>query len=142
MVRVKIKILEGGEKPIKKTKGAVCYDCYARCQKAIKINPHTRETIPLGFALELPEGYEAVIRGRSGLAKKGIDVAIGTVDTDYRGEVCATIINDSDIVFYMENGNRVCQMAIREVPEEMLVEVDELTETERGSGGFGHTGIN
>lgn len=142
MVKVKIKVLKGGVMPIKKTKGAVCFDCYARCEQEIKIKPQDRATIPLGFAMELPEGYEAVIRGRSGLSKKGIDGVIGTIDTDYRGEVCATVINNSDFCFYVDNGNRVCQMAIREVPEIEFEEVDELTETERGSGGFGHTGIN
>ena len=97
--------------------------------------------IPLGFAVELPIGYEMQIRGRSGLAAKGIDVGLGTVDCDYRGEVMACVINNSKNDFTVANGDRICQCAVRAVPEFTIDIVEELSKTERGENGFGHTGV-
>lgn len=139
---IKIKLFEGGIIPERKTDGAVAFDCCARLGKACAIiEPTCRGLIPLGFAIELPEGYEAVIRPRSGLSKKGIDVNIGTIDFDYRGEVMACVVNNSGEDFRVYNGDRICQIVIRAVPDIKLIEVSELSETERGEGGFGHTGI-
>lgn len=140
-MNVKIKLIENGKMPEFKTDGAVCADCYTRAEKPIEIKAHSRGLIPLGFAVELPKGYEMVLRPRSGLSKQGFDIAIGTIDYDYRGEVVACLINNSDISVGVENETRVCQMAIREVPQISFEQVDELSETERGSGGFGSTGI-
>ena len=140
---IKIKVFEGGKLPVYKTKGASCADCYARLEGKdfTVIFPNDRELIPLGFALELPEGYEAVIRPRSGMMSKGIDEAIGTIDSDYRGEVRACIINNTTQRIKIYNGDRICQMKIQESQQFNFKVVDELSETERGVGGFGSTGV-
>lgn len=141
---ISIKLAEGGKLPQYKTKGASCCDCYARIDNkyGLTIFPHDRKLVPLGFAIELKEGYEAIIRPRSGLTKDGIDVAIGTIDWDYRGEVCACVINDSENRVKIYSGDRVCQMKIQKAEQFNFVLVDELTETERGINGFGSTGVN
>jgi dUTP pyrophosphatase len=99
--------------------------------------------IPTGLFIELPEGYEAQIRPRSGLAlKKGITVlnTPGTIDADYRGEIGVILINLSKEEFVIENGERICQMVIAAHEKVEWDLVEELEETERGAGGFGHTG--
>ena len=112
-MKIKIKLFAGGKLPEYKTDGAVCADCYARYKERIEIKPNERKLIPLGFAVELPKGYEMVLRPRSGMSKNGIDVAIGTIDFDYRGEVMACVINDIDKAVVVENDTRICQCAIR-----------------------------
>lgn len=141
-MKVQIKLFEGGKAPEFKTDGAVCADCYARCENEtpIEIKPNERKLIPLGFAVELSKGYEMVIRPRSGMTKNGLDVGIGTIDYDYRGEVMVCIINNFSKAISVENGVRVCQCAIRQVPEIEFEIVDKLSETKRGAGGFGSTG--
>ena len=138
---VAIKLFDGGLLPEAKTEGAVALDCYARLDEDVVIPVGERRTIPLGFAMEIPDGYEAVIRPRSGLSLKGIDETIGTIDTDYRAEVKSCLVNNSKEDFVVHNGDRICQMAIREVPKVVFVLTDELSETERGEGGFGSTGL-
>lgn len=154
-MKVKIKLLEGGVMPEKKHVDDAAFDCYARLDKDVALEPKTRVKIPLGFALELPKGWEAVIRPRSGLTLKGIDDGIGTIDASYRGEVCAVVINNdftapfivSDGVqsyqepFIIHNGDRICQMVIEKLDEVELIQADELSETDRGSNGFGSTGV-
>lgn len=153
-MKVKIKLLEGGKMPEKKHVDDAAFDCYARLSEDVVISPKTRTKIPLGFALELPKGWEAVIRPRSGLTLKGIDNGIGTIDANYRGEVCAVVINNSNPPFvvcedgmtYQEpfvvhNGDRICQMVIKKLDEVELIQADELSETDRGSNGFGSTGV-
>jgi len=139
---VKIKVFDGGKKPEYKRIGDACLDCYARvnCDQ-VTIPKKTRALIPLGFALELPANYEAVIRPRSGLTSKAIDVAIGTCDENYRGELMANVINNSDEDFVISNSDRVCQLAIRQAPTVYFEVVDKLSETNRGSSGFGSSGI-
>lgn len=137
---VKYKILEGGIKPVKKTDGAACCDCYARLPEKKVLKAFESAVIPLGFCIEVPKGYYAEIRPRSGLTSKGIIVSIGTVDSDYRGEVGALMLNASGSDFEIEPGDRICQMMIVkivELPEEI---VDELSSTERGINGYGSTG--
>lgn len=141
MVYVRVKVIEGGQLPERKTSGAVAFDCHARLENEIVIEHGERATIPLGFAMELPVGYELQIRPRSGLSKKGIDVALGTGDYDFTGEYTATVINNSHKAFTVNNGDRICQAAVREVPEVLISIVDKLKETERGSNGWGSTGI-
>ena len=139
---IKIKLLNGGKLPEFKSDGAVCCDGYARMGKTTCIlEPSCRTLVPLGFALELPDGYEAVVRPRSGNSKDGIDISIGTIDCDYRGEVMACVVNNSHEDLRINDGDRICQIAIREVPNINFVTVDELSETERGSKGFGSSGI-
>lgn len=136
---VKVKLVEGGVMPVYKTKGAACADCYARVD--VNIPAGKRALVPLGFCIELPEGYEAEIRPRSGNSKHGVDVCQGTVDEDYRGEVMACVVNNLGEGLAVEKGSRVCQMKIQKAEQFKFVEVKELSETERGQGGFGHTGL-
>lgn len=140
---VKIKIIAGGKMPIKTTKGAVCFDCFARLADGfIKIPAGSRCKVALGFAVELPDSYEIVTRGRSGLAtKECVDVIEGTIDSDYRGEIHAIVANNGKGSFTVKDGDRIAQIAIREVPEISFIETDSLSETERGDNGFGSTGV-
>ena len=142
-VVTRIKLIKGGQLPKYQREGDACLDCYARLPtEKILLLKGKRTLIPLGFALQLPKGYEGIIRPRSGLSKKGIDVAIGTIDGNFRGEVSACVINNSGDDFEIGNAERICQLAIREAPKVYFVEVDELEDTERGSNGFGSSGMN
>ena len=141
-MKINVKVIEGGKLPEYKTKGAACADCYARLDVPfIEIPDRSRKLIPLGFAIELPKGYEAVIRPRSGNTSRCIDVAIGTIDSDYRGEVMGCIINKTGGFIRIDNHDRICQMKIQEAKQFEFEQVDELSETERGKKGFGSTGI-
>jgi len=118
-------------------------DIRADIENEITIKPGKRALIKTGLFLELPAGYEAQIRPRSGLAiNRGITVlnSPGTIDADYRGEVCIILINLSEDIFTVKDGERICQMVITKHERAEWVIVDELVKTERGSGGFGHTG--
>ncbi len=118
-------------------------DLRANLQSPVTLNPMERKLIPTGLFIELPQGYEAQIRPRSGLAlKKGITVlnTPGTIDADYRGEIGVILINLSNEPFLIESGERICQMVIAKHETAEFVEVAELSDTERGAGGFGHTG--
>lgn len=138
-MEVKIKKIEDGVLPAYKREGDVCMDCHSRAD--VIVPSFGRKLVPLGFALELPFGYEAVIRPRSGLSKEGIDNAIGTVDTNYRGEVMACVINNTCEDYVIHKGDRICQLAIRKAPIISWKIVEELSDTERGSNGFGSSGI-
>ena len=118
-------------------------DLRANIDDAVVLAPLERQLIPTGLFIELPEGYEAQIRPRSGLAlKKGISIvnSPGTIDADYRGEIGIILINLSEQPFAVEPGERICQMVINRVESIKWMEVDNLEETTRGKGGFGHTG--
>lgn len=118
-------------------------DIRANLNEPVLLKPLQRALIPTGLFLELPAGFEAQIRPRSGLAlKKGITVlnTPGTIDADYRGEVGVILVNLSQDDFLVEDGERICQMVIAAHVQATWEEVDELGETERGAGGFGHTG--
>jgi dUTP pyrophosphatase len=107
------------------------------------LKPLERSLIPTGIYIQLPNGYEAQIRPRSGLAiKHGISIvnAPGTIDADYRGEIKVILANLSNEDFTINDGERICQMIVAKHERVEWVEVDELDETERGDGGFGHTG--
>lgn len=119
-------------------------DLRANIDQSITIAPLERKLIPTGLYMALPAGYEAQVRPRSGLAiKKGITVlnSPGTIDADYRGEVCVILINLSNEPFEIQDGERIAQMVITRHEQPELVEVETLDETERGTGGFGHTGV-
>lgn len=119
-------------------------DLRANIDAPILLKPLQRALIPTGLYIALPEGYEAQIRPRSGLAiKKGISIlnAPGTIDADYRGEIGIILINLSNEDFIVEDGERIAQMVIARYEHVNFEKVDTLDETERGSGGFGHTGI-
>ena len=103
-----------------------------------------RALIPTGLYIEMPEGYEAQVRPRSGLAiKHGVTVlnSPGTVDADYRGEICVELINISNTPFTVEPGERIAQLVFSKYEKVDFVEVEELSKTERGTGGIGHTGL-
>jgi len=111
----------------------------------ITLAPMQRGLVKTGLFMELPAGYEAQVRPRSGLAlKKGITVlnSPGTIDADYRGEICVILINLSQEDFVINDGERIAQMVVARHEHAELVQVEELSETERGAGGFGHTGKN
>ena len=118
-------------------------DLRANLDAPIVLKPLQRCLVPTGIYMALPEGYEAQVRPRSGLAiKKGIGVlnSPGTIDADYRGEVCVILVNLSSEDFVIEDGERIAQMVIARYEQAEWLEVDVLDETERGEGGFGHTG--
>ncbi|MBP5473828.1 MAG: dUTP diphosphatase [Bacteroidales bacterium] len=118
-------------------------DLRANIDESITLKPLQRKLIPTGIFIELPESYEAQIRPRSGLAiKHGITVlnTPGTIDADYRGEIGVILVNLSDQDFTINDGERICQMVISKHEQAEWVVVDELNSTERGAGGFGHTG--
>lgn len=139
-VEVKIKLLPGGAMPEKKTAGAACFDCMAR--ERVDIPAGKRCLVPLGFCMELPPGWEAVIRPRSGLTGKSVDSMIGTIDSDYRGEVKACIVNNLGEGCSVEPGTLICQLAVRPAPAVHFVQVTELSSTDRGTDGFGSTGLH
>lgn len=119
-------------------------DIRANLNEAVTLQPGERRLIPTGLFIALPEGYEAQIRPRSGLAiKHGITVlnSPGTIDADYRGEIGIILINHSDKAFVIEDGERVGQMVVAQYSRVEWSETDSLDETERGAGGFGHTGV-
>ena len=125
------------------TEHAAGMDLVACIDEPIELRPHARVLVPTGIAIALPPGYEAQVRGRSGLAiKHGIMPAngVGTIDADYRGEVGAILLNTSDEPFMIEPGMRVAQLVIARYVTASWNEVDELNETTRGAGGFGSTG--
>ena len=118
-------------------------DLRANLAEPVVLKPMERKLIPTGLFIELPEGYEAQIRPRSGLAlKHGLTVlnTPGTIDADYRGEIGVILINLSTEDFKIEHGERICQMVIARHEQAEWIQVEELNETERGAGGFGHTG--
>jgi dUTP pyrophosphatase len=129
--------------PAYETTGSAGMDLRANLSESHTLKPLERKLIPTGLFLELPQGFEAQIRPRSGLAyKKGISVlnSPGTIDADYRGELGVLLINLSNDDFIVEHGERIAQMVIAQHEQPELIEVNELTDTTRGAGGFGSTG--
>ena len=119
-------------------------DLRANLSEPISLEPLQRCLVPTGLYIALPEGYEAQVRPRSGLAiKKGVTVlnSPGTIDADYRGEICIILDNLSAETFVIEDGERVAQMVIARHEQAKWEEVEVLDETTRGTGGFGHTGV-
>jgi dUTP pyrophosphatase len=118
-------------------------DLRANLEESVTLNPLERKLIPTGLYISLPAGFEAQVRPRSGLAlKKGITVlnTPGTIDADYRGEICVILVNLSNEPFVVENGERIAQMVVAKHERVEWQEVEVLDESKRGAGGFGHTG--
>lgn len=154
-MNIPIIIEQDGYLPKKATQGAAAYDLYAPCDKII---PLGRSVIPLNFKIALPYGYEAHVQPRSGFSLKGFegeptwgdydsnktrydcDVLDGKIDCDYRGITGVIINNRDENEFLVKRGTRIAQMTIRKVEDATFIESNELPETERGEGGFGHTG--
>jgi len=136
MMKVRVKIVSSnGTLPRYETKGAAGMDLRALLGEPIVLNPGERCLVPTGIYIELPEGYEAQIRARSGLAIRhgiGLVNGIGTIDSDYRGEIKVGLINWGEESFIINNGDRIAQMVV--------TRYDELGDSLRGAGGFGHTG--
>ncbi|MBQ6037120.1 MAG: dUTP diphosphatase [Bacteroidaceae bacterium] len=129
--------------PAYATEQSAGVDLRANVSEPVTMQPLERKLIPTGLFISLPKGYEAQVRPRSGLAiKKGITVlnSPGTIDADYRGEICVILINLSKEPFVIEDGERIAQMVIARHEQAEWEEVQVLDETERGAGGFGHTG--
>lgn len=144
---MKVKIVNTSKHPLPEyaTPYSAGMDLRANLNEPIILQPFQRALIPTGIFIELPIGYEAQIRPRSGLAiKHGISLvnSPGTIDADYRGEIKAIVINLSDTPFVINDGERVCQMVIASHAHIKWEETDALETSERGSGGFGHTGKN
>lgn len=144
-VRLKVKRLPHCQDiPKYATSGSAGLDLMAAISEPLTIKARQRTRIPTGIVIEIPEGYEGQVRPRSGLADKaGISLTncVGTIDSDYRGEVIVLIVNHSDEPYTFIPGERVAQMVIVPVPRVEIVEVDELSHSaQRGAGGFGSTG--
>lgn len=143
----RVNIINQSHHPLPKyqTEGSAGMDLCAFIPETITLQPMERILIPTGLFMELPMGYEAQIRPRSGMAiKKGITVinSPGTIDSDYRGEIKIPIVNLSGAVQTIDDGERVAQMVISKHETIGWSEVEVLNETDRGAGGFGHTGVN
>ena len=141
---LKIKRLENNKSvPEYKTEGAAGMDLCAAISEPITLEPLERKLIPTGLKIELEHGYEAQIRPRSGMSiKHGITLinCVGTIDEDYRGEVCVPVVNISNEAYTIQPEERIAQMVIAKYEQAKIEVVTELTETERGTGGFGSTG--
>ena len=143
---IQAKVINKGKQPLPKyaTPQSAGMDLRANIEEAFTLKPLERKLVPTGLFISLPEGYEAQVRPRSGLAlKHGITVlnTPGTVDADYRGEVGVVLVNLSNEPFTVEPGERIAQMVIAKHEQADFVVVEELDETERGAGGYGHTGV-
>lgn len=143
---VEIKVVNRGHQqlPAYATPLSAGMDLRANLEESIVLKPLERCLVPTGLYIALPEGYEAQVRPRSGLAlKKGITVlnTPGTIDADYRGEIGVILINLSQEDFVVEDGERIAQMIIARHEQGELIAVEVLDETERGEGGFGHSGV-
>lgn len=143
-MEVKIVNKSGFECPQYQTSGSAGMDLRAHIKEgSVTLYPMERKMIPTGIFIQLPEGYEAQIRCRSGMAiKNGISVinGIGTIDEDYTGQVCVLLVNLSNECFTIFNGDRIAQMVINKYEKCEWYQVEELTKTERGDGGFNSTG--
>ncbi len=143
---VKIKVVNTGHQPLPAyaTQQSAGLDLRANLDESIVLRPMERRLVPTGLRIALPEGYEAQVRPRSGLAlKHGITVlnTPGTIDADYRGEVMVLLINFSQEDFIINDGERIAQLVVARYEQADFLTVEELDETERGAGGYGHTGV-
>ncbi len=142
---MKVKIVNNGNLPLPeyKTHGASGIDLMANLETTIVLQPMDRYLVPTGLHVEIPDGFEAQIRGRSGLAaKNGITLAngVGTIDSDYRGEIKVILINLGTEPFEIKHGDRIAQMILAKYEKIQFQPVNSLEDTDRGAGGFGHTG--
>lgn len=129
--------------PAYQTAGSAGMDLHAAIEADCAIAPGARQFLPCGFSLAIPPGYEGQVRSRSGLAlKHGLAVlnSPGTIDSDYRGELAVVLVNHGDVPFVVSRGMRIAQLVIARVERAEWVEVGELPDTDRGAGGYGHTG--
>lgn len=147
MNKLKVKIVNKSHHPLPaySTPSSAGMDVRAFLQQPVVLQPLQRALIPTGLYIQLPQGYECQIRPRSGLAlKSGISLVNtpGTVDADYRGEIGVIVINLSDTPFVINDGERICQMVIKEYTKVEWEPAERIDTTVRGDGGFGHTGVD
>lgn len=147
MDTVKVKIINKSSNPLPSysTSSSAGMDLRANLSEPVTLKPLERALIPTGIYIQLPQGYECQIRPRSGLAlKHGISLVNtpGTIDADYRGEIGVILINLSNEPFVVNHGERICQMVVTNYSSVNWCEVESLEDSERGAGGFGHTGVN
>ena len=143
-ITVKVVNKSGNELPRYSTPDSAGMDLRASLSEPVTLAPMQRALIPTGIYIALPQGYECQIRPRSGLAlKHGVTVlnSPGTIDADYRGEIGVILVNLSDKPFVVNNGERICQMVVARYDRVAWQQMETLDETERGAGGFGHTGV-
>lgn len=143
---ITVKVINKGHQPLPAyaTPQSAGMDLRANLETPIVLRPMQRQLIPTGLHIALPAGFEAQVRPRSGLAlKHGISVlnTPGTIDADYRGEIMVLLVNFSDTDFVVNDGERIAQMVIARHEQAVFSEVEMLDETERGEGGYGHTGL-
>ena len=142
---MKIKVVtKSGVLPQYETEGSAGMDIRAYLEEDMVIEPGKRALVPTGLFTEIPAGYEIQIRARSGLAIKfgiGLVNGIGTIDSDYRGEIKVPLINWGEEPFRITNGDRIAQMVVCRYEKAELEQAESLSDTERGAGGFGHTGV-
>lgn len=144
MIKVKVQLKDGASLPEYQSRGSAGADLCAMVDEPVILPPGKTKLIPTGVFIELPEGYEAQVRPRSGLAlKNGITFlnSPGTIDSDYRGEIKIIMTNFGDGDFKIENGMRIGQLVFARVFRGEFIQTDELNKTERDEGGFGHSGI-
>lgn len=142
-MKIRIKTVSGTV-PEYETAGSAGVDIRAYLKESVTIEPGKRALIPTGIYLEIPEGYEVQIRARSGLAVRngiGLTNGIGTIDSDYRGEIKVSLINWGEEPFTVNSGDRIAQMVAAKYERIAFEKAENLSETERGEGGFGHTGL-
>ena len=142
-MKIRIRSLSG-QYPSFETECSAGMDIRAYTEEPITIEPWKRALVPTGLFMEIEPGYEVQIRARSGLAVKhgiGLVNGVGTIDSDYRGEVKVALINMNDEAFTINNGDRIAQMVVAKLEKVEIEPSDTLSDTERGSGGFGHTGV-
>lgn len=142
---MRIKVMNKSNYPLPKynTKGSSGMDLYANIDKSVVLKPLDRILVPTGLYISIPNGYEAQIRARSGLSlKHGITLAngIGTIDSDYRGEIGVILINLSNEEYTINKGDKIAQLVLTKYEKVEFEEVNSLDNTERNDGGFGHTG--
>ena len=143
-VQVKVIVSEGASVPEYKSAGAAGADVCAFVQSKLTLKPGERTLVPTGLFFEIPEGYEIQVRPRSGLAfKNGVTVlnTPGTIDSDYRGELKVLLANFGNADFEISSGDRIAQIIVAPVTRGNFVQASSISETERGSGGFGSTGV-
>ncbi|MDY5606982.1 MAG: dUTP diphosphatase [Lentihominibacter sp.] len=142
-MKIRIRSLSG-EYPAYETLGAAGMDIKAYLDEPVTLQPMERKIIPTGLFMEIEPGYEVQVRARSGLAVKhgiGLINGIGTIDSDYRGEIGVALINLGREDFTIHSGDRIAQMVVSKLEKVEIERADSLDSTERGSGGFGHTGV-
>jgi len=138
---LKVRLLRPGARlPTRATPGASGLDLYACLEAGLELGPDVT-LIPTGIAVEVPQGYEVQVRPRSGLARRGVSVVLGTVDSDYRGEVFVNMHTIGTLQSYrIQDGDRIAQLVVARVELLPAVEVEELSDSQRGDGGYGSTG--